>query len=128
MTMRRQSGFFGSERGATSGEFALVLVVFLALVFGTLGLAFAVWANETLQFATEATARCRVVTPSSCSGSNLQSYAMSQYAGPGISATFASAASTCGTGGQAVTGTGAIPLDAILVNMSIPLSAAACFP
>jgi Flp pilus assembly protein TadG len=112
------------ERGATTAEFAMVLVVLFALVFGTIGLSFAVWAQETLQYATEATARCVAVSPSLCT--NVQSYGTSQYNGPNISPTFASVAIPGCTNG--VQGTATFPLNAVLVQKSLSLSAQACFP
>jgi Flp pilus assembly protein TadG len=126
--MNARLAFCKDENGQTAAEFALVLIVFLALVFGTLGLSFAVWANETLQFATEAAARCASVTPTVCnSQSTVQSYGTSHYSGPNIfPITFNYSKS--GSCGNQVTATATIPLDAVVVDLSVPLSASACFP
>jgi Flp pilus assembly pilin Flp len=122
--MQARLAFCKDENGQTAAEFALVLIVFLGLVFGTLGLSFAVWANETLQYAAEATARCLSVTPSSCA--NVQTYGLSQYAGPNISPVFSQPSSPgCGHPVKAIA---TIPLDAVVVSTSISLTALACFP
>lgn len=125
--MRNSPNFLKDERGASSAEFGLVLIVFLSLVFAIIGLSIDIWANETLQFATEAAARCASVTPSVCSGqSTIQTYGTSHYLGPAISPTFTySPGSACG---HQVTASATIPLDAIVISKSISLSASACFP
>lgn len=122
--MRGAYKFWREERGATAAEFALVLVVFLSLIFGAIGLSFAVWAQESLQYATEATARCRAVSPSSCT--NVQTYGTSHYKGPSISPTFVSfAIAGCANGVQ---GTATYAFNAVIVRKSLSLSAQACFP
>jgi Flp pilus assembly protein TadG len=124
--MRNTPGFWKDEDGSSAAEFGLVLGVFLALVFGIIGLSLTVWAETTLQYAVQATARCLSVTPSRCT--NLQTYAMSQYAGPNISPSFTQAASSCGSGSNAVQASATIPLDAVVVSRQVHLSATACFP
>lgn len=125
--MRGALIFLNDEHGATAAEFGLVLIVFLALVFGIIGLSDTIWANTTLQVATEAAARCASVTPTVCnSPSTIQSYGTSHYKGPSIGPTFTyTAGASCG---HKVSGAATIPLDAVVVNLSVPLSASACFP
>jgi Flp pilus assembly protein TadG len=122
--MRGRLDIWRDERGAAAVEFAMVLLVFFVLVFSVIGLSLAVWAKDTLQYATEATARCLSVSPSLCS--NVQTYGMSRYAGPNDSPTFVSYSITgCAHGVQ---GTATFPLDAVLIQKSVSLSAQACFP
>ncbi|HEY2446310.1 MAG TPA: TadE/TadG family type IV pilus assembly protein [Rhizomicrobium sp.] len=125
--MRRAFAFLHDERGATAAEFGLVLAVFLALVFGILGLSFTVWANSTLQYAAEAVARCASVNAAVCTNATAtKNYAASVYKGPSISPVFNYIAT--GSCGHQVTATANMPLDVGLVSMAVPLSASACFP
>ena len=102
----------------------MVLTVVSGLIFGAIAISLAVWAQEALQYATEATARCRAVSPSSCS--NIQTYGMSRYLGPNDSPTFASfAIAGCSNGVQ---GSATFPLDAVIVQRSLSFTATACFP
>jgi len=125
--MRKLLNFLNDDHGASTAEFGLVLIVFLSLIFAIIGLSLNIWANETLQFATEAAARCASVTPSVCSNqSTIQTYGANHYLGPAISPTFTYASG--GACGHQVTASATIPLDAVVVSLSVPLSASACFP
>lgn len=122
--MRGPFKFWKNERGATTAEFAMVLSVFFGVVFSAIAVSLALWAQESLQYATEATARCRAVSPSLCS--NVQTYGRSRYLGPNDSPTFASfAIAGCANG---VKGTATFPFDALIVQKSLSLTAKACFP
>jgi Flp pilus assembly protein TadG len=122
--MRGWFGIWRDERGATSAEFAMVLIVFFGLIFGTIGLCFAVWAQETLQYATEATARYVAVCSSSCTSA--QTFGMNHYAGPNDSPTFSAlTVAGCGNG---VRGTATFPLDVVFIRKPLSLTATACFP
>jgi Flp pilus assembly pilin Flp len=125
--MREPSGFWRNEHGATAAEFGLVLIVFLALVFGIIGLSDTIWANSTLQVATEAAARCASVTPTVCKDNGtINSYGNSHYLGPNITPSFSlNASASCG---NQVSASATIPLDAVVVDLSVPLTATACFP
>jgi Flp pilus assembly pilin Flp len=123
--MGRGARYWKDERGASAAEFALVLVPFLALIFGIIGLSLLIYANATLQYAAEDAARCASVN-ANCG--DPVTHALSVYKGPAISPVFHytyDAASACG---HIVTGSATYPLDAVVVNISVPLSASACFP
>jgi Flp pilus assembly protein TadG len=120
------------EGGASSAEFALMTVPFIALVLGIIGLTMTLWANQTLQYATEAAARYYSVQTAN-SGSvpttaQLRAYANGVYEGPNISPTFTPARGGCGINGYQVTGSGTFPLNAGIFSISVPLTAHACFP
>lgn len=121
--------------GATAAEFGLVIGVFLMLVFGTIGLSIALWANSTLQYATQVAARCASIQPyvngqQTCTNSTqIVAYAKSHYLGPGLSSlTFSSSQTSCDgvDTGYTVTGTGSMQI--IEVGNPLTLTASACFP
>jgi Flp pilus assembly protein TadG len=129
--MRQQLIAYGrDEGGASAAEFALVVTPFLALVFAIIGLSLLVYANSTLQFATENSARWASVT-AAANGADPGSTAVlahfsDVYKGPAISpAAVYNAAAACG---HQVTATATFPLNAVVVDLSVPLSAQACFP
>ena len=122
--MRRRFDMWRDEQGTASAEFAMVVTVFFALIFGAIGLCFAVWAQETLQYATEATARYVAVCSSSCT--SVQTYGMNHYAGPNDSPTF-STLPVAGCG-KPVRGTATFPLDVVFIRKPLSLTATACFP
>lgn len=125
--MREHIRYLADEKGASAAEFALVLIPFAGLVFGIIGISLMIYANETLQYATEDAARCASVKTTVCTdAASTQAYALSRYTGPALSPTFAyDASASCG---HSVTGTATMDLDIGLVNISVPLQAHACFP
>jgi Flp pilus assembly protein TadG len=125
--MRARSRFLTDEKGASAAEFALVLIPFIALVLGIIGVSTMIYANETLQYATEDAARCAAVKTSTCfDQTSVSNYALGRYTGPALSPTFAyDPAASCG---HSVTGSATMALDTGLVNISVPLQAHACFP
>lgn len=119
-------GYWKDENGASSAEFALVIIPFLALVFAIIHLSFVFYANQSLQFAAEAAARCYSVDAVTCSSVGAaQTFAASRYKGPSIGATFIATATGCG---HTVAGTGSYTVDAIVVAIPVNLAATACFP
>ena len=123
--------FLREDGGASAAEFALVLVPFLGLVFGIIAISMMVYANQTLQYATEAAARYYSVQTgigSNPSADNIRSYAQTAYKGPAIGPSFNPARGGCGPNGFRVTSTATFPLNTGLVNISVPLSASACYP
>ena len=124
--MRTRGGYWKNERGGGAAEFALVVIPFMALIFMIINLSMMFYANQTLQFAAEAAARCYSVDSVNCSTTGAaQIYATGRYSGPNIGAAFVATASGCG---HTVNGTGNFPLNAVFVNVTVPLSATACFP
>lgn len=126
--MRSRTGrrFLKDENGAGAAEFVLVVIPFMALVMGIIGLSTMMYANHNLQYAVEAAARCFSVNATSCSTiGDTQTYAATRYSGPNISPVFVANSGGCG---HTVTGTANFTLDAIVVDINVPLSATACFP
>lgn len=120
------STFIRHEDGASSAEFALVVLPFISLIMAGLGLGFMLWANTTLHYAAEDAARCASVKTAVCTdATSTQNYALSRYKGPSISPTFTYSASGCG---HTVAGTANYPLNTGLFSLTIPLSTSACFP
>ena len=128
--MRALSRYFRKESGASSAEFALVFIPFSALVVGVIGLSMALYANQTLQYATEAAARYYSVSMTNgtdVSGS-IDTYTKQNfYTGP-MSPTFTASRGGCGPNGFQVYGTGSFPITALFINTSITLQSHACFP
>jgi len=131
--MRRLVHYFRKENGASSAEFALVFLPFSALVLGIISLSTVLYANQTLQFATEAAARYYSVsmangTDVSASINNPGTYVQDNfYRGP-MATQFTASRGGCGPNGFQVYGTGSITLSAVVVNTTITLQAHACFP
>ncbi len=118
--------YWRDEQGAGAAEFALVLLPFLALIFGIIGLSTMFYANHTLHYATKAAARCFAVNVTSCPTTGAtQAYAASRYSGPDIAPVFVATTAGCG---HTVTGNANFTLDAVVTSITVPLSATACFP
>lgn len=122
--------FFRSQRGAAAAEFAMVVIPFVGIVMSGVGLCFMYWANSTIKYAVEDAARCASIRTTICTDANsTQSYAQSHYTGPDVSPVFtAKQNSDCGASSWTVSATASFPLNTGLVDLSIPLSAHACFP
>lgn len=108
------------ERGATAIEFAMIAPVFLALVLGIFHLSLVSFTIANLNYAVEKSARCEAIA-SGCPAIATYYYA------PAPAPVFAPPDKTaaCGT---LVTGTMTYPLNVLIYQTSIPLSASACFP
>jgi Flp pilus assembly protein TadG len=118
--------YWRDESGGGAAEFAIVALVFSAMIFGIIHLSLMFYANQTLQFATEAAARCYSVDMANCSTTGaVQTYAGTRYSGPNIAPTFAATATGCG---HTVAGNGTYQIDAVVIHVAVPLSASACFP
>jgi len=120
--------YLRSEAGSGAAEFTLVLFPFIGLVFGVIGLSMLLYANQTLQYATQSAARYYSVQ--TANGSNpttgaVTTYAQTVYTGPGISPTFVAATGSCG---YQVTGTANFPLNVGLFSRTLTLQSHACYP
>lgn len=113
------------EHGGTAVEFGLMLPAFASLVVGTLYAGMVVYSAAGLHSAVEQAARCYSVNATTCGSSSATvTYAQSQYHGinsPAFTATTASC-------GHQVSGSVTVALTDVFANLSIPLSATACFP
>jgi len=114
--------------GATAVETAIVLPVFLLVVFAIVEGGLLFWTQSTLQFAVEAAARCAAVNTTQCgSTSAIQSYAASQTYGMTIpSSSFTVTQPSCGYQVSA-----SYPFSFIvseLYSETITLTATSCYP
>jgi Flp pilus assembly protein TadG len=113
------------ERGAVAVEFALVLPALASLLIGGIYAGLVVYSAAGLHTAVEEAARCYSVNSVQCStASAAQTFAQSAYSGLS-SPTFTASLQNCG---HQVAATVTVPLMAVVVNLSVPLSATACFP
>ena len=118
--------YWRDENGASSAEFAIVLIPFTALIFAIIYGSLMYYANQTLQYATEAAARCYSVDAGNCSTTAaVQTYALNHYKGPNIGASFTAQATGCG---HTVTGTGSFPINVVVYSTTLPMNSSACFP
>jgi Flp pilus assembly protein TadG len=124
--MSRLGRYWRDEFGGGAAEFAIVLIPFTALIFAIIHLCLLFFANQSLQFAAEAAARCYSVDSINCATTGaVQTYAAGHYKGPNISPTFVATGTGCG---HTVTASGSYQLSAVFVRRSVPLAATACFP
>ena len=113
--MTRPVRFFRDERGASAAEFALVLPLFLILLFGTIDVGRYAWSLSMAEKATQTGARWAVATNMVASG--LYNYSFATAASvpqgttvnstlfPGVvcTSTSTTASCTCATGGSCAT-------------------------
>jgi len=125
MKRRILAKFARCEHGSTAVEFALLLPAFASLIVGTLYTGLVVYSAAGLHSAVEQAARCYSVNATTCSTSDATvTYAQGQYRGinsPNFTATTASC-------GHQVSGSVTVGLNDVFANLSIPLTATACFP
>ena len=115
------------QQGTTAVEFALVAPVFIALLVGTLSLCVGLFLIGSLHYAVEEGARCASVRKTVCSDEDTTiAYIKAHYFGPGGVPTFAyDPAAACG---HSVTASITYVVDMGLKKVSVPITAAACFP
>jgi Flp pilus assembly protein TadG len=112
----------GDERGATAIEFAFVLPIFLALVFGILNVSLLMLTVASLHHTVEKGARCASLKGGTCPEADLKGY----YFAPGPAPKFtANASAACG---RLLTATVVYNLNAVIYQKAVSLSATACFP
>jgi Flp pilus assembly protein TadG len=113
------------QRGTTAVEFAIVSPVFIAMVLGLLALCLCLFLIGSLHYSVEEAARCASVRTTVCTdASTTIAYAQSRYFGPSTP-TFSYAAATCG---NSVTASINYVAQLGLTQVTIPISASACFP
>jgi len=137
--MTRLNRLWNEERGASTVEFVLVLPLLILLTVGTVYLCFMMYAASTLHFAVQDSARCYAVN--AVNGANAarcgtaaatQTYALSKYRGPGMTPALTAASfvvtidPNCGKKVSVVNAP--FKLRTGLFTLSVPISAAACFP
>ena len=117
---------WSNSRGTTAVEFAIVVPVAITLFVGSLYLCMALFVAGSLHYAVEEGARCASVNTSTCGNAGaITSYAKTHYFGPGSAPTFSYAAAACG---NSVSATVSYAANLGFTMMTIPISAAACFP
>jgi Flp pilus assembly protein TadG len=125
--MRNKIYLWNDERGTTVVEFAIVAPVFLLLVVGMLFMSIGLFTVGSLHYAVEEGARCASVKTTVCTdAATTIAYTKSHYFGPGTSPTFTYAAATaCG---PSVSASLNYVMDLGIKQLTIPVSATACFP
>lgn len=122
----RLIAFVRDERGGGAAEFALVLPLFVILVFGTLNGSIMYSAQTQIHYAAERTARCKSVdVDGACDDAD--AFAKGLYDGPSLDGLVFTATddATCG---WRVTGSGTYDLMAGLSATSVTISADSCYP
>ena len=116
---------WADARGTTAVEFAMVSPVFIALIVGLLVLSLCLFLIGSLHYSVEDAARCASVRTTVCKdASTTVAYAQSHYFGPSTP-TFTYATAACG---NSVTASLKYVAQLGLTQVTIPFSAAACFP
>lgn len=115
------------ERGGTAVEFALVLPLFLIIVFSTMYLSLMLGAFGNLQSATAQAARCLSVdVTGKCTSANIDTFAKKLYTGPTIrSLSFTASKVACG---NQVVGSGTFAMFTGAGSVGVTLSSRACYP
>jgi Flp pilus assembly pilin Flp len=115
------------ERGTTAVEFAIVGPIFIFLVIGIAFLCMGLAVAGSMHYAVEEGARCASVRKMVCSDEDTTiAYTKAHYFGPGGVPTFAyDAGAACG---HSVTASISYVVDMGLKKVSVPITAAACFP
>jgi Flp pilus assembly protein TadG len=126
MNMRSlKNTFRHNDRGTTAVEFAIVAPVFIGLVIAMMCLCLALFLAGSLHYAVEEAARCASVKTAVCTdATSTVAYAQSHYFGPSTP-TFTSTTAACG---NAVSASISYVVDLGLRQVTIPISANACFP
>jgi len=128
LAMRRfRTNISGDESGTTAVEFAIVGPIFIFLVIGIAFLCMALAVAGSMHYAVEEGARCASVRKTICSSEDTTiAYIKAHYFGPGGVPTFAyDPAAACG---HSVTASINYVVDMGLKKVSVPITAAACFP
>ncbi len=118
----------GHDRSGTSMiEFAVLLPVFLSLVFGMIDVGRLFWTQTALQHAVEMAARCATINATTCgTTANVQTYATTQAYGLTFpTTTFTVTAPSCG---NQVTASYAFSFSAFLPVSPVTLAAKSCYP
>jgi Flp pilus assembly protein TadG len=122
----RQIRNFGCDSGATALEFAIVGPIFLLFMVGIAYTCMVLFAESSMQYAVEAGARCASVQTTVCTNSSaITTFARNAYYGPIVDPTFTYATATCG---HQVSSTTTFGYNFGYLNLSVPLSATACYP
>ena len=119
--------FFTDDRAATAAEFALVVPVFLLLMFATINGSIMMSAITQMHYASERAARCLSVdVEGACLAGSIDTYANGLYNGPSLAGmSFVAGDLACG---NQVVGSGTYQLVSGIEVTSVSLSSTACYP
>jgi len=118
--------FFRDTRGAAAAEFALVVPLFILLVFSTINMGFAMSAIIRLHHATEWAARCLSVDRGGSCAGDLTTDVNARFPIGGMSdVRYTPSKPACG---NQVAGTGTYNVFTGLNTISFNISARACYP
>ncbi len=117
--------FMARESGATAAEFALVVPIILAFLFGTMEFGRFMWTRNSLQTAVEAAARCSSLEAPQCGSVALtKAYAVASAMGVNVDTTaFTVNTETCG---RVVTATYQFTSITPLIPLNATINARAC--
>lgn len=116
------------RRGATLIEFAVLLPLFVLLVFGIMQLGQVFWTQAALQHAVEMAARCASVNTVTCgTAAQVQSYAATQAYGLAVPVG-AFSVTTPACGNQVVASYEFTFPVAALISPALSLTARSCYP
>lgn len=113
--------------GATALEFAILLPVFLPLLFGVIQLGQMFWTQAAMQHAVEMAARCATINSTTCgTASQIQTYAATQAYGLTLpTGAFTASAAACG---NQVVASYSFPFVTGWFPATINLTAQSCYP
>lgn len=113
------------EGGASALEFALILPVFVALVFGMINCGLLLWTQLGIEHGAVAAARCATINPSACP--DVQAYAAKNAYALNLPKT-AFTLTTPACGNQVAASYGFQFVTLLLPQMNLTLTARSCYP
>ena len=113
------------RRGATAAEFALVVPIFISMVFGSIELGRFMWLRNSIQTAAESAARCSALKSASCATASA-TQAFAAQAAMGASVPAASFTVTDEACGRVVTASYVFTPITPLVPLNATINARAC--
>lgn len=120
----RRRGLVRDPGGTASLEMAFVAMPLFLFIFGVINAGRALWLQSALESSVMQAARCATVNPSLCGTANqIAAYAAAQSGAGFTSAVFSFAQASCGNRVSA-----RYPLTLPVLNVSLNLSAQACYP
>ncbi len=127
--LRPISGLRRCESGASAAEFALVLPLFLILIFSVIAAGLMMHSAMALQRATEVSARCLSAQRADCTIAGINTFALTQYEGPYLeNLAFVASDADAECDGYRVTATGTFNWFEGSGLLSAPLNTSACYP
>jgi Flp pilus assembly protein TadG len=126
--IRAARAIWRDQRGAEAVEFAMVSLVFFALMFGVAEFGRVLWIQNALHYAVQQAARCAAVNYAVCGNQDLMRSFAATVAGSGVPGSAFSLTDPDPACGKQVTASYTVDLYVPLVSMNPTLTASACFP